>query len=378
MTFVMNSMNKAHASTVKPKTFFERGDVLNNPYANGGIPEGYGFIENIKGSYDLWFKIGEYVLKFLDFINDLPNNILIGSVTLLKYCYKILATLILQTPTFIFSNSVFKDSLSTFTILSIGVFTLFTVISRIKGTLGGKGITPLNKIIKRYFLAVIGMGFAPFLFEKSFYILNIVSRSITALGYHEISESDFIVRGDSEDGMDDADPMSKFDTDVDWLNVFALLGFDIVLIATLIPILLKNGRRWFDLIMLGTLTPFALSAWVLDEHRHYFKEWWQSVKRIALTQIVYAVFLAVMGIFIFLSKDVNDFWGLITKLAIISGGLWRMSNPPAFVLRMTDDNILKRDGILKNIRDIFSFNILKTPIKNLTSPFSLVGKLIKK
>src|SRR5690606_22047794 len=104
----------------------------------------------------------------------------------------------------------------------------------------------------------------------------------------------------------------------------------IVLIALLIPILLQNGRRWWDLMCLAAVSPFALASWIFDRHEHFFNQWWSNVKRLSLVQLVYALFILMLGLFIYATRFMSpDAW--LIKILIISGGLFRLANPPQFV-----------------------------------------------
>src|SRR5690606_16057453 len=111
------------------------------------------------------------------------------------------------------------------------------------------------------------------------------------------------------------------------IDVLGLFLFDIVLIALLIPILLQNGRRWRDLMCLAAVSPFALASWIFDRHEHFFNQWWSNVKRLSLVQLVYALFILMLGLFIYATRFMSpDAW--LIKILIISGGLFGLANPP--------------------------------------------------
>jgi hypothetical protein len=101
---------------------------------------------------------------------------------------------------------------------------------------------------------------------------------------------------------------------------------------------LQAGRRWWDLMCLAAISPLALSTWIFDRHQHYFSMWWSKVKSLSMVQLVYSIFILLMGIFIFSTQSLQGgIMVLITKLLIVAGGLVRMSNPPRFVTNMTGD-----------------------------------------
>jgi len=115
-----------------------------------------------------------------------------------------------------------------------------------------------------------------------------------------------------------------------------LIGFDIALISVLIPILLQNFRRWFDLLALGVMTPLVLACWVFKAHENLFYTWWEYIKKCASTQLVYAIFLLLIGTLLFGTKLPNNGWDIMIQMGIIIGGLWRMNNPPNIISRHVD------------------------------------------
>lgn len=374
-SFMMMGFDKAKAETIevatKPKKItdilWERGNVGNSPFADSGTPDGMGFGDNFGEAMDLWIKVGGSINSVLEWINNLQYNITHLSVDLLAWIYKTLSMLILHTPVLLFNNDWFKDNIFTFTAISVAMFTIGFLFQTIKKTVSAKEFGKLidkniqyqetSDIIKRYSLAVVGIGFAPFLFKKGFGILNSVAKFITSLGYHEVKANEF------------AD-MTK----AGWGDTVALLGFDIVLIGTLIPLFLQNGRRWFDLICLGAMTPFALSAWVLKDTRHYTTMWWDSIKKIGMVQIVYSTFLAIMGIFMLGTRGLNTGFGLIFKLAVMAGALWRMQNPPKFMNRMMDTEKVSYKDMYSEVKDVATLgNISKYKPVNFAKNLVLKG-----
>lgn len=168
----------------------------------------------------------------------------------------------------------------------------------------------------RFPLALIGAGFAPGLFVKCFEWINTVSSRITDLGYSHMASTVML--------RNTLHTFNEFD-------FLALFAFDAALAGMAVPILLQNGRRWFDLLALGVSTPLALSAWIFTEYESYFSKWWSSVKKLSLTQLYQVVFITFIAVIMFSVKGVTTPQELFVKLLIIIGGLWRMTNPPAIV-----------------------------------------------
>lgn len=126
---------------------------------------------------------------------------------------------------------------------------------------------------------------SPTLFAKGFSLLNLCSDAITGIGVSEIKAGELVLNGS-----------------LSVVNLIALIGFDLLLISTLIPVLLKAGRRWFDLMLLVISTPLAFCTWIFDQHRHWFNLWWKNVKQLSLIQLIHATFITFMAIVLFATR----------------------------------------------------------------------------
>ncbi|MGG3890346.1 hypothetical protein [Metabacillus fastidiosus] len=277
----------------------------------------------IKTFMSQWEEIGNSISSIISWINHLPENMPTYTIQLLAKIYELLASTILYTPLFIFNNSIVKNTSLVFASLSILIVTTLTMIEGIKKMLK-KQHTDIVKISKRYFLAIVGAGFSPFIFEKAFELINKLSKSITQIG--SISISNFNAFSHGLVGT----------INMGFLETLYLLLFDIIVIALLIPIILQTGRRWWDLLCLASIAPLSLSAWVFDEHRHYFNKWWSHTKLLAQSQLIYSIYICLMGVFIFGTANINEGANLIGKLLVIAGGLTAMSNPPQFIKHKVD------------------------------------------
>ena len=115
--------------------------------------------------------------------------------------------------------------------------------------------------------------------------MNLCSDAITGIGVSEIKAGELVLNGS-----------------LSVVNLIALIGFDLLLISTLIPVLLKAGRRWFDLMLLVISTPLAFCTWIFDQHRHWFNLWWKNVKQLSLIQLIHATFITFMAIVLFATR----------------------------------------------------------------------------
>ena len=85
---------------------------------------------------------------------------------------------------------------------------------------------------------------------------------------------------------------------------------------------------------LAAVSPLVGVAYVFDRHRHLTHSWWNQVKKLSLVQLTYAVFVLLLGVFIFGTRSLTSGWELLFKLLIVAGGMWRMLNPPKIVRTM--------------------------------------------
>lgn len=342
------------------------------------------------GTGPLWWLGGQLIhhiptphnpfVPFLDlyenirnFFHNLPHTIGILSIDLMELLYKLASALLLKTPTWIFDNDWFKNTTLTFSAGAIGITSILTVLEGIKRMLSGlknKRGQKLFKFIKtepmdiwtigkRWGLASLGMLSAPWAFKEAFKGLNWVSDKLISMNVNLMDASKL--------------------THIDWFNVVTMGVFDVVLISTLIPTLWANGRRFFDLLVLAMISPLALTAWVFDSYRAFYTTWWNNVKKLSVVQIYHALFLLVIGWFIFGLSTPTDPMGLIVKLLVVVGGFARMQNPPNLFginSKMHPNNVVHmpksgdiQGGITKGFKD---------SKKKLSGPIGLAEKFVGK
>lgn len=264
------------------------------------------------------------VYKIFEWFKNIKENIIELSTDLLIWIFETLTKVVLHTPSFLFDSVWFKSNIVTFTGLSIAmviVLSMYEGFKRMSGQLiKNKTVTDIKRIIKRFPLVIIGSALAPSMFYYVFKGLNKLTDIIIDFGKHQMD------KGMSELNIND----------ISLLQVVGFVGFDIALISILIPILLQNFRRWFDLLALGALTPLALACWVFNSCEHLFDIWWNHIKKCASVQIVYAIFLLLIGTLLFGTKLPNNGWDIMIQMGIVIGGLWRMNTPPSIMSRYSD------------------------------------------
>jgi hypothetical protein len=301
--------------------------------------------------------------------HDLPNEIASASVELMSWTYDLASQLILKTPLWLFDNQWFENTTFMFTLLSLGLVSLLTAIEGIKrmiykkkrGQVFGRTSEPmtLKDIIKRWFIVAGVTTAVPFVFQKAFQGLNAIS--------------DFFISVGAENMKNVALPAH-----IGWLDVVTLSVFDIVLLSTLIPVLWKNARRFFDIMVLGVVSPMALTAWIFDPYRHYFTQWWGSLKHLSMVQVYYSLFLLILGLFIFGVPTPSDFYGLLVKMLVVIGGFARMTAPPRIISKHLDaggglDETVPAESTYKRVKN----NYIQSKVL-LGRPVHLVKKAYSK
>jgi hypothetical protein len=352
-------------NTAKAETLWERGGVeKHGVFTKEQILERGGQWEEFKDFFTDWTELGRIFLKIIDWINHLPENLPRYSAEILASVYEFLSGTILLTPLFLFNSTNSLDTVLKFSGVAILTTIILTMVEAIKRMLKKKH-TDSNTVYKRFFLAITASGFSPFIFTGAFQIINMVTKAIASLGKSEISRFELFSSYNEHIPLVLA-PIAFATTGLD---TFLLLAFDVAVIALLIPITLQAGRRFWDLLCLSSMSPLALTAWVFDDYKHYTSMWWQNVKKLSMTQIVYAAFIAIMGIFMYSTRGITEGGGLILKLIIILGGLNRMLNMPQFVKSRTDqgDDIFGMfDNMMKSGTKVWK-TVLPTPIRTMIS-----------
>jgi hypothetical protein len=285
----------------------------------GGGNQGFSLLDMPKQTIHNLDVITGYFMKLFDWINNLPVSVPKMTADLLTTLYHFLSKIILQTPLFIFNNPYLKNTSLTFALISISLVTVFTIFEAFMQMLNKKH-TPFKTILKRWLIVASVSGFVPFAFESGFNFLNKLSDAISHIG----------LNGGNSNGL-------IYGEKIGWFDTLVIILFDLTAISMLIPICLQVGRRWWDLLCLCAISPLALSSYCFDRHKHYFTKWWESVKTHSLSQLVYAVYILLMGIFIFSTQSIQGgIFTLIIKIIIVIAALNRLSSPPQFIKRMTD------------------------------------------
>lgn len=280
---------------------------------------GWNPLDTTNQAIEKWNMVVDTIVNIIEWFKHLKENIGKMSMDLLAWTYDAITSVVLYTPTFLFDSQWFHQNILMFTGMSVVMSVLLALYEGFK-RLFNKRHTDMGYISKRLPFVILGAGIAPMAFYWSFNLINQFTSAIIEIGKHQMS-----------------DGLQSFEfTEYTLLDVFMFLGFDIALIGMMIPIFLQNFRRWFDLLALGALTPVALSCWMFKGHEHHFKNWWDHIKRCSLVQLVYAVFLVIIGSLMFGAKVPATEMDMMIKMGIVIGGLWRMSSPPNIIRRYLD------------------------------------------
>ena len=243
-------------------------------------------------------------------------------------------------------------------IISSGLVIILSIFEGVK-RMCKKDSTGIKEIAARVPIATLISGAAPWMFKKTFQFLNYVSSIFINMSHKQMQNIQ-------------ENPLAMWDG----LNTLALLGFDIILIFMMFGIFLQNGRRWFDIVCLGILTPVACTAWVFKDYRHYFDTWLSNVKELSFVHLYYAIFLFIIGLIMFgtpMYSLVTAPTAFLVKFLIILGGLYRLKQPPKIFSSRVENGV----GIGQMIKTVANGLIVtKFPVAKMA--INQVSKLKQK
>ncbi|WP_394237500.1 hypothetical protein [Niallia oryzisoli] len=237
------------------------------------------------------------------------------------WLYKIISMMI-YTPIFLFDNEFFRDMIRIFSGLSIAVVSVASMLEGFKKVLGWS-CTPLRQIVIRLPILIAVCGFAPFGFVKAIEVMNGITNFLIGVGTKYLSSPTYTTNG-------------EFSLINDAFEVIGFFLFILLYIALLIPMLLNHGRRWFNMIALGILTPFAMLGYIFDSFKNLHHSWWNSLKGLFLVQIVYSIYVTILSLLMFAVPFPTSIEGFFAKLLVILGGLYMMAIPPASIKKYFD------------------------------------------
>lgn len=266
---------------------------------------------------DKFTNIVNWLDSIVTWFKNIKENITQLSIDLMTWSFDAIQSVVLHTPLFLFDSTWFKDNIVTFTGLSIAMSIMLVIYEGFQKILRLPNAkhTDMPRILKRIPLVLIGSALTPVAFYYGFKGVNALTNLIIDIGKSQINKG-----------------LSGFQLSAtSWLETLLFVGFDIALIAMMIPVFLQNFRRWFDILALALMTPVVLSCWVFKAHERHFHSWWTHLKSCSMTQLAYAVFLLIIGTLMFGTKAPDNPVDLLVKVGIIIGGLWRMNTPPAIL-----------------------------------------------
>lgn len=260
-----------------------------------------------------------YIQVTVDYFANFKENLSNFSVDVMTWSYETLTRVVLHTPSFLFDSSWLAENTMMFTGLSIVVVVTLALYEGFQRMISGvketKNLTSMKAIYTKLPLVLGVAAIAPTLFQQAFEGLNWVTDKIIGFASHQMSA-----------GLANVN-MAEFN----YLQIGLFILFDLALIGMLVPVLLQNFRRWFELLVLASITPLALACWMFESKRHLFDTWWSALKQRSTVQVVYSIYLLFIGALMFGTKIPTNFWDFIIKMGIMVGGLFSMVNPPQIV-----------------------------------------------
>jgi hypothetical protein len=218
----------------------------------------------------------------------------------------------------LFNNDWFSVTTGKFAVLSILVVVLATMIEGLKKILRMKH-TPFSDILKRLPLSLSVCACAPFLFVNGVHWLNKLTHIIMDIGKNEIGSNQLV-------GV-----LNSAGLVFEPVNILMMMVFSLLFLATCVPMTFFHAKRWFDLLCAGILTPFAMSCYLFNGTQHLFHEWLSMIKSAGLKQLIYAIFVTILGLIMFATPNPTTIAGVFSKLLLMLGGCYRLAFPPNFV-----------------------------------------------
>lgn len=260
-----------------------------------------------------------YLNATIDFFRNLKQNVANISAEVMTWTYETLTKVVLHTPSFLFDGDWLKENTLMFTGLSIVMTVCIALYEGFQRTVSGvaetKGLTNMSRVYGRLPLVLGISAIAPTLFYYGFTALNWATEKIISVASYQMQQ------GLAHVGMVTFSPIE--------VTMFVL--FDIALIGMMIPVFLQNFRRWFELLVLASITPLALSCWMFESKEYLFHMWLENIKKRSTVQLIYAVYLLFIGGIMFGTKIPESGWDFLVKLGVMIGGLFSMVNPPQIV-----------------------------------------------
>jgi hypothetical protein len=314
--------------------------------------------DNIKNHKSIIEKLDSLTDTFVDIVDWFKNinqHIADFSVDLFGKLFELLTFISLQTPTVIFSGEYVNKVVPAFSLISVSIIILLSIYESIMMMIRKKH-TKGTDILKRIPIAIGVAGVTPFLFQEGFKMINKLSIGITKITGGVFNEN-----------------FLREVANVGFVDALGLLAFDIVLIALIIPLIIQNARRWWDLFCLCLISPLALTTYIFDRHKHLFASWLEAIKKKATVQLVYATFISLLGLFIFSTRFISpEQWAI--KLLIVLGSLSRLSNPPQIV-----KSYLRGENLDNDFESVFRRKIPKlNTVSFWMSGYKSQNKLAKK
>lgn len=259
-----------------------------------------------------WFK--EIVIYITAALGSSTNN---AVQWLLSWAYKFVTSVVLWTPEWLFEGDWFPSSVFKFSVINMGIVVVFTMIQGIK-RICRMSHTPLSYVLKRLPLAITISAATPYIFTHGTKILNKLTKFILNIGQAEIANNKAL------DIFASTVLMAP-------LNILIMIGFIVLTAFLCVPMFIVHGRRWFNLLIQGMLTPFAMSAFLFKDTKHYFNLWLSSIKESVNKQLIYAIFVTLLGLIMFATPNPTTFVGMLTKCMVLIGGLHTLAYPPSIV-----------------------------------------------
>lgn len=229
--------------------------------------------------------------------------------------FYVISKVTLFIPDFLFKNEWLGKSILSFLGLSLGSTCLWSAVQGFK-RICKLEYTSLTQVLKRLPITLLVSSFAPILVTKLTSFLNYVTNLILETGLHHINST--AISGFS---------VAQFGFTP--VLILLMIAFLVVLFRLSVPLILSNGKRWFDFLMCTVTLPFAMSCYIFNDTQHYFNMWKSKLKQISMTQIFNAFVVSIVGVILFGTPVPTSLMDILCKMLVMVGALYYLAFPPS-------------------------------------------------
>lgn len=279
----------------------------------------------------------KFSLPSWDTFKESLNNFVLGSMQswyeFIGDLYETMINVILYTPAEIIANDHIRNLWWIFVGITASLLSSVAVIEGIR-IIAGKSKTNLIELCGRTAAAFTALGVIIPGMTYGIKLMNAFIANLVDIAHNHMGVGEYFSSTLAQTLGGGA------------VNMFASTIFIGLFIFYMFKILLRAGRRWFDIMVSVIVSPLAFASLIFDSTAKYFKMWGAHVTNLYLVQIVQAIYVSVIALVLLSPGLMGSVGDGVIQILLITGALWRLSSPPAFVVAQTaspDSRSMVRD-----------------------------------